>query len=69
MTGSLADARMARLPARDALIRLVGAVPVEQHDGWAGMRRYIGLDVLPRSRAATTPTNPVEEVTLTAITA
>jgi len=32
------------------------------------MRRYIGLDVLAKSRTATTA-NPAEEVTLTAITA
>jgi len=55
-------------PARDALIRLVGAVLAEQHDEWTEMRRYIGLDVLAKSRTATTA-NPAEEVTLTAITA
>ena len=55
-------------PARDALIRLVGAVLAEQHDEWTEMRRYIGLDVLAKSRAATIA-NPAEEVTLTAITA
>ncbi len=53
-------------PARDALIRLVGAVLAEQHDEWAEMRRYIGLEVLAKSRA--TPT-AAEEVPLTAITA
>jgi putative transposase len=37
-------------PARDALIRLVGAVLAEQHDEWAEGRRYLGLDVLARSR-------------------
>jgi transposase-like protein len=55
-------------PGRDALIRLVGAVLAEQHDEWTEMRRYIGLDVLARSRPATEPGQP-EEVTLTAITA
>ena len=55
-------------PGRDALIRLVDAVLAEQHDEWTEMRRYIGLDVLARSRLATEPGQP-EEVTLTAITA
>ena len=56
-------------PARDALIRLVGAVLAEQHDEWTEMRRYIGLDVLAKSRMTTTTTSTAEEVTLTAITA
>jgi len=33
-----------------ALIRLVGAVLAEQHDEWTEGRRYLGLDVLARSR-------------------
>src|SRR3954470_2159742 len=37
-------------PDRDALIRLVGAVLAEQHDEWTEGRRYLGLDVLNRSR-------------------
>jgi putative transposase len=45
-------------PDRTAIIRLVGAVLAEQHDEWIEGRRYLGLDVLTRSRAAlTTPTN------------
>jgi transposase-like protein len=56
-------------PGRDALIRLVGAVLAEQHDEWTEMRRYIGLDVLAKSRAAGTAPSAAEEVTLTAITA
>ena len=57
-------------PGRDALIRLVGAVLAEQHDEWTEMRRYIGLDILAKSRmTTTTATSPAEEVTLTAITA
>ena len=56
-------------PGRDALIRLVGAVLAEQHDEWTEMRRYIGLDVLAKSRLTATTANTAEEVTLTAITA
>jgi len=56
-------------PGRDALIRLVGAVLAEQHDEWTEMRRYIGLDILAKSRAACTTANAPEEATLTAITA
>ena len=57
-------------PNRDSLIRLVGAVLAEQHDEWTEMRRYIGLDVLAKSRLTLlqTPTD-TEEATMTAITA
>jgi putative transposase len=37
-------------PDRNSLTRLVGAVLAEQHDEWTEMRRYIGLDILARSR-------------------
>lgn len=53
-------------PDRTALIRLVGAVLAEQHDEWIEGRRYLGLDVLARSRSNTpaqTVTEPTEEVT------
>jgi putative transposase len=57
-------------PGRDALIRLVGAVLAEQHDEWTEMRRYIGLDVLAKSRLTIAGENTQpEEITLTAITA
>jgi putative transposase len=57
-------------PNRDSLIRLVGAVLAEQHDEWTEMRRYIGLDVLARSRI-TLIDNDVQpqEVPVAAITA
>jgi putative transposase len=40
-------------PDRVALIRLVGAVLVEQHDEWTEGRRYLGLEVLKRARLST----------------
>ncbi len=42
-------------PNRDAIIRLVGAVLAEQTDEWAEGRRYLGLDVLARSRLNLVP--------------
>ena len=58
-------------PDRTALVRLVGAVLAEQHDEWTEMRRYIGLDILTKSRLTKiTDPNPTDpEVTITAITA
>jgi len=56
-------------PARDSLIRLVGAVLAEQHDEWTEMRRYIGLDVLAKSRLTIVANAEPEEVTRTAGTA
>ena len=42
----------------------------EQHDEWTEMRRYIGIDVLTKSRLTLIePTPEPEEVTTTAITA
>ena len=42
-------------PDQEALIRLVGAVLAEQHDEWIEGRRYLGLDVLARSRMTLVP--------------
>ena len=58
-------------PDRSALMRLVGAVLAEQHDEWTEQRRYLGLDILAKSRLTKiTNENPTaEEVTITAITA
>jgi putative transposase len=53
-------------PDRNALIRLVGAVLAEQHDEWTEGRRYLGLEVLAKSRLAAVPepaTSATEEVT------
>jgi putative transposase len=55
-------------PDRDALIRLVGAVLAEQHDEWAESRRYLGLDVLSKSRL-TNNTTTEQETTPAALTA
>lgn len=42
-------------PNRDAIIRLVGAVPAGQTDEWADGRRYLGLEALNRSRLTPVP--------------
>jgi transposase-like protein len=49
-------------PGRDSLIRLVGAVLAEQHDEWTEGRRYLGLDVLARSRITIAPARTRTEV-------
>ena len=55
-------------PDRNALIRLVGAVLAEQHDEWTESRRYLGLDVLSKSRADHAP-SAGQEVTPAELTA
>ena len=53
-------------PDRSSAIRVIGAVLAEQHDEWAEQRRYLGLDVLARSRTVLTTPDP-EEATHLAI--
>ena len=54
-------------PDRDSVTRLVGAVLAEQHDEWAEGRRYLGLDILARSRVRPVPATTTTEVTLPAL--
>jgi transposase-like protein len=57
-------------PDRDAVIRLLGAVLMEQNDEWTEGRRYIGLEVLAKVRTVRDRTPDSEEVPTTpAITA
>src|SRR3981081_2098485 len=63
-----AEQMLSAFSDRDALIRLVGAVLAEQHDEWAESRRYLGLDVLSKSRI-TNNTTTEQETTPAALTA
>jgi putative transposase len=60
-------------PDRNSAIRLIGAVLAEQHDDWIEGRRYLGLDVLARSRIAVVNTDETttakEDLTPAALTA
>jgi len=58
-------------PNRDAIIRLVGAVLAEQTDEWAEGRRYLGLDILAKSRLNIVPTSDtnIDKEDLPALTA
>jgi putative transposase len=53
--------RRRHLPDRNSLIRLVGAVLAEQHDDLTEGRRYLGLDILARSRITLNDTTPEVE--------
>ncbi len=48
-------------PNRDAIIRLVGAVLAEITDEWAEGRRYLGLDILAKSRLTLVDNTGTEE--------
>jgi putative transposase len=58
-------------PTRQAIVRLIGAVLAEQTDEWAEGRRYLGLDVLARSRVQliTNPDPQIGADTMPALTA
>ena len=51
------------MPNRESIIRLVGAVLAEQTDEWAEGRRYLGLDVLAKSRLHLVTGNGNEVIT------
>ena len=54
-------------PNRDAIVRLVGAVLAEQTDEWAEGRRYLGLDILAKSRLSLVPDTGNEVTTDTVL--
>ncbi len=55
-------------PNRAAIIRLVGAVLMEQTDEWAEQHRYMGLEALAKAQGASPADTTPEEVLPAAIT-
>jgi transposase-like protein len=47
-------------PDRDAIIRLVGAVLMEQNDEWTEARRYMGVEILAKVDTLTSPATTSE---------
>ena len=54
-------------PNRGAIVRLVGAVLAEQTDEWAEGRRYLGLEILAKSRLNLITNQPEQETTMPAL--
>jgi hypothetical protein len=55
------DRRMAVVPDRDAVLRLVGAVLAEQNDEWAdASRRYVSLEAIARTLSPQDPEASME---------
>ena len=50
-------------PDRAAIIRLIGAVLMEQNDGWTEQRHYMGLEILAKARIINQPDPATKEVT------
>ncbi|MBB6335020.1 hypothetical protein HD592_001585 [Schaalia hyovaginalis] len=55
------------MPNRAAIVRLVGAVLAEQTDEWAEGRRYLGPEILAKSRLSLITNQPEQETTMPAL--